>query len=77
MVKESQEERWWKLHGRETPSAAAAAGQIRRCAAVGSPAGKSAGKPRTDSWERKRRGDRERRDVQEVFGPLEYFRDVF
>lgn len=35
-----------------TPSAATAAGQLRRCAAAGSHAGKSAGNPRPDSWER-------------------------
>lgn len=77
MVKESQVERCWRLHGGETPSAATAAAQFSWCAAAGSRAGKSAGKPRSDSWERKRRRERERRDVQEVFRPLEYFRGVF
>lgn len=44
----------WSVGG-EAPAAATAAGQFRWCAAAGSHAGKSAGKPSPDSWERKRR----------------------
>lgn len=74
-----QVERWWGFvvenhhHGRTALEKML----IRRCAAAGSHAGKSAGKPTSYSWERERKRERERRNVQEVLDPLGYFREVF